>query len=103
MSVTVTGNHGVAFRGQGSRGNGALNIPVGMGWLCATASAPGDELVVQLSSILGSNDINQGIFFQSDAGATVTFTLGNPGNADSNDPLVNAGVTFANSLSVPSG
>lgn len=100
MSITVLGNHSKAFLGRGMDGNGIQNIPQGMGWVAVSASEAGDTHVVQLSSIIASN-INQGIFFQSEAGASVQFTLANPGMATDPDPLVQASVPWGNSTPIP--
>ncbi len=100
MSVTVIGNHGRGFVGRGITGVGGQNLPVGVGWCAVIGSQAGDKEVVQLSSILNGN-LQQGIFFQSEAGATIEFTLCNPGMADSTDPAEAAATLWANSLAVP--
>ncbi len=102
MSVTTLGNHSKGFLSDSANGNGIQNVPVGMGWVAATASAAGDEAVIQLTTILASQ-INQGIFFQSEAGAAVDFTLFNPGMAASPDPLVKASVIWGSNTALPAG
>lgn len=100
MTVNAIGNHSRGYIGKGIGGNGIQNVPVGMGWASAAASEANDVWYVQLSTIV-TGDINQGIFFQSEAGATVEFTLCNPGMATNDDPTVQASVLWGNSLTVP--
>ena len=95
MSVTVNGNHSKAFLGTASSGNGTQNVPQGMGWVAVTASTIGDTHVVQLSSLVMS-DITQGIYFQSEAAASVQFTLANSALATSRDPAINASTVWGN-------
>ncbi len=103
MSVTVLGNHSKASMGHGVNGNGVVNnVPAGLGWLSVTGSDAGDEHVVQLGNLM-AGELNLGVFFQSEAGASVEFTLFNPAMATDPDPEVNASVLWGNTLAVPAG
>lgn len=100
MSISIVGNHSKGFLGNGVGGNGVQNIPAaGMGWVAATGSAANDTCVIALSDILASN-INQGIFFQSEAAASVQFTLCSPALAKNKDPNNQASVLWGNALSL---
>ncbi len=100
--TTSRGNYGAAHMGQGASGvGGANNVPVGMGWL-AIAGKTGDTFYGQLSSIV-TGDINQGIFFQAPAGATVEFTLASVGMVFNSSAAELATVPWANALTVPVG
>lgn len=103
MSITLSGNHSRGYLGKGSRGQGSQNVTVGIGWLMATASEAGDVAYFQLGDLLANNNLTQGVFFQSEAGATIDFTLCNPGLAMSPDPDDQASVLWTNSLTVPTG
>lgn len=102
MTVTVLGNHSKGYLSESAGGNGIQNVPAGMGWVAVTGSAAGDKAVVQLTTIL-TGEINQGVFFQSETGASVDFTLFNPGAATSPDPLVAAAVAWGSVLALPAG
>lgn len=102
MAITILGNHSRGYMGKGVRGIGTQNIPVGMGWDACAASEAGDIWVIQIGNIV-IGDINQGVFFQSETGATVEFTLGNPGAAADPDPLINQTVLWGNSTPIPAG
>ena len=100
MTITVNGNHSKAYLGNASSGNGIQNLPMGMGWVAITANTAADTYVVPISSILMST-INQGIFFQSETGATVEFTLCNTALATNPDPATNGSVVWGNSTTIP--
>ena len=103
MAVNVIGNHSRAYLGHGINGNGIQNVPVGMGWTQGSASEAGDVWLLQLTTVV-TGDINQGIFFQSEAGATVEFTLFNPGIAGEHDAVSQASVMYDPTvLTVPAG
>jgi hypothetical protein len=100
MSVKYVGNHSKGYLGKGSDGNGIQNVTVnGMGWLAVTASVANDVAYVPLNNIIASN-IDQGIFFQSEVGATVQFSLANPALAASKDPADNAGAPWGNQITL---
>jgi hypothetical protein len=104
MTVNVNGNHGSNFLG-GTGGNGiGQNLPVGIGWVAASGNTAGDIVVVDISSILISN-LSQGIYFQSDNGATVKFSLMNPAIAKNPDPQIQAiaAPLFVNSTALTAG
>lgn len=102
MTVKSLGNHSKGYLGHGIGGHGIANKPQGLGWDSIVASEAGDVYYVQLAS-LAIGDINQGVFFQSDNGATVDFTLCNSELAMDADPLVQPSVLWGNTLLVPSG
>lgn len=103
MTVQSLGNHSKGFLGhKGIGGHGIANKPQGIGWDTLVASEASDVYVVQLGSLV-IGDINQGVFFQSEAGATVEFTLCNSELATNLDPQVQASVLWGNSLTVPAG
>jgi hypothetical protein len=80
----VVGNHRRGYLGHGTNGVGGQVVPVQLGWLAVTGKV-GDTAFIQLSSIV-TGDINMGVFFQSEAGVTVDYTLCNPGIACSPQP-----------------
>lgn len=102
MTVTVIGNRSVGYLGPNNvGGNGINNSKMqGLGWVALVGSAAGDETIVALED-LAIGDINVGIYFQSEAGAEVEFTLANSSHAKNADPLVQASVPWGNALTVP--
>lgn len=102
MTVKSLGNHSKGYLGHGIGGHGIANKQQGLGWDTLVASAANDEAVVQIGSLV-IGDINQGFFFQSDNGATATFTLCNSELASDLDPAVQTSVLWANSLTIPAG
>ncbi len=102
MTVTTLGNHSKGFLSESANGNGIQNVPVGMGWIAATASEAGDEVVIQLTSLL-AGQLQQGIYFQAEAAATVAYTLFNPGLAASPDPLDQASVVWTADVAIAPG
>lgn len=102
MTASARGNYGTASMGHGASGVGSAgNVPVGMGWLSVVGKA-GDVFYGQLSSIV-TGDINQGIFFQAPAGATVEFTLAPISMVFSDSEAQRDTVPWGNSLTVPAG
>jgi hypothetical protein len=100
MTVKSLGNHSKGYLGHGIGGHGIANNKQGLGWDCLVASAAGDVEYVELSSLV-IGDINQGVFFQSEAGATIDFTLCNSALATDRDPQAQASVLWGNTLTVP--
>lgn len=104
MTVTVIGNRSLGYLGHDNvGGNGINNNKMqGLGWVSLTGSAAGDEIVVRLQD-LAIGDINVGVFFQSEAGASVDFTLVNSELATNMDPLIQVGALWGSTLAVPAG
>lgn len=104
MTVTVLGNHSIGYLGRDNVGGHGINNNKmqGLGWVCVVGSEAGDETVVRLQD-LAIGDINVGVFFQSEAGAEIEFTLVNSAQATNMDPQVQAAVLWGNTLTVPVG
>ena len=102
MTAKSLGNHSKGYLGHGIGGHGIANKQQGLGWDSIVASEIGDVYYVELASLV-IGDINQGVFFQSDGGATVDFTLCNSELATNRDPQIQTSVLWNNSLTVPSG
>jgi hypothetical protein len=102
MVARSLGNHAPGFKGRQMSGIGTAAKPMGLGWDSFVATDSGDQLVIQLSSIV-IGDINFGVFFQASSAITVEFTLSNVATATDPDPAANAATIWGNSLSVPAG
>lgn len=102
MAVKVLGNRSVGYLGHHNIGGHGINNnkQQGLGWTCIVASEAGDEYVVNLSD-LTIGDVNFGIFFQSEAGCSIDFTLCNSSLAEDLDPQVQPSVLWSNTLAVP--
>lgn len=85
MTANVLGNHAKGYKGDGIRGTGNQLVPVQMGWAAVSGKA-GEIAFVQLSGLV-TGDINQGVFFQTEAAVNVRFTLANPGTVLDPDPI----------------
>lgn len=102
MAVKVLGNHSVGYLGHRNIGGHGVNNnkQQGIGWDCFVASEAGDVYVVNISDLI-MEGINYGVFFQSEAGCTVDFTLCNSSLAENLDPEVQTSVLWSNTLTVP--
>lgn len=95
MPVAIQANSGRDSRG-GSAGIGTQAQPNGLGWV-GMAGKAGDQIVIPLQD-LTTSDINQGIFFQSSAAATLEFTLINVATAVTRDPDLKTSVLWTTPL-----
>lgn len=98
----MIGNRAASYiRGSGVNGIGtAANFKAALGWVGLTGKA-GD--VAYLNAGDCTTHFDQGYFFQTTGGVTLSFTLQDPAIACNPDPVIQATVAWAEPLTLSPG